>query len=160
MSAAQQPSGLMAWFSSPNEWSVVFSKAGLQDIHITSCCAPVCLRRANLVKVTLCGSLSVQTQQQRPASPLGLCHDSPLTTHTQYMQHRYPVFLLLFFSVHVSYIINTGRSPTTEEEPPLKCSAGFQTRIDHFYNPLVIVASTSHIHKFMKPNCIFFCKLN
>lgn len=92
MSAAQQPSGLMAWFSSPNEWSVVFSKAGLQDIHITSCCAPVCLRRANLVKVTLCGSLSVQTQQQRPASPLGLCHDSPLTTHTQYMQHRYPVF--------------------------------------------------------------------
>lgn len=92
MSAAQQPSGLMAWFSSPNEWSVVFSKAGLQDIHITSCCAPVCLRRANLVKVTLCGSLSVQTQQQRPASPLGLCHDSPITTHTQYMQHRYPVF--------------------------------------------------------------------
>lgn len=49
-----------------------------------------------------------------------LCHDSPETTHT----HRTcSTAIHSFSSERVSYIINAGLSPTSQEEPHLKCSA-------------------------------------
>lgn len=93
--------------------------SGLRLVSSSSKCAKFLWGHCN--EVTMWHLLHIQMKQQKPVSLLVCVMISlPLTTHT----HRTcstAIHCSLLFSVRVSHIINTGRSPT-EEEPPLKCS--------------------------------------